>query len=995
MGEFENPHCCLTRAGGGSIITSLVKLVDNDKTSPNILNSLQHIAHTTKLLQSMMTSSPSLDPNPSDVASIPDEKGPKTAASNCTSSLKVSHNADPESESSDADEPATETTKDDEDAKDMIKALLKEKLDEWTAVAQRTGPLRLLDLPMDVLKEIIKEVTHTNDLTSLALTHSALHNLAIPHIYSRFDIVWPDAHATTDPRTGVDALTYGLATLCMGGDVFGQCSGQCFEHNYYCTSCGARKWTSQQDDISASTIQRRLGNDYPRWTKKFSLGNGPADWVQEYMITKESGKMLGTLVALAVARMVNLEHFVWDMPTGVLRDVWIALASLQHRKRDKGDECRLERVWVRWHDNSDTNQGANPSTPPPAAIPSGTTMTNIGLLIPSTFPTPQPVVGPNGSIPTGILSICNGSQNRVEYPTLSVLPALKSLSVLDIDELAYLDEMSILIARSQKKLRELRVGIAAKAAPREFAHPWDGPNLQQVDHDAKWPGANTIGEKRLGGVLGVLLGRVFDIRNKLKRKPKAPSNPNTISSTQSPPSTTTVGTPAPPEEALPNGTIHGTNAAIASSVSFVMPEDPAAGHAARSKASNGNATPDEQSGSNGSQTRPAVAERELLTGQLKLQTLELERVSISVIVLHRAIDWSILTSLTILDCKQHESLWRILRRQFLPKVSPSATLSMSSLIRDSIATNTSRGISNVPMEYRLNLKKIHTDCVSSALIIFLKETLAPNTLEQLFLQDRRSQATTVTIDAIFKGPIKRHRSSLQRLMLDSSTKIPRGPNVANEPTTWRNWMLNREVLSFITSGRMSSLKELSVAIEYKDWHFFLQRLPQISQLRSLNIPFVADHVTPAYDPKELALQVVDIISLRPEIQLCYMGVSHKCFEILENRSHDDSSSAADTSASATTGGLGGTVVDHEEDDDEEDGSDDDDEEEDEEEDDDGTAIGATDADETESDLSDHDDSDGDSFVSSEENDAKLKLRLREILFYDDKVAIFKARHGKL
>lgn len=178
---------------------------------------------------------------------------------------------------------------------------------------------------------------------------------------------------------------------------------------------------------------------------------------------------------------------------------------------------------------------------------------------------------------------------------------------------------------------------------------------------------------------------------------------------------------------------------------------------------------------------------------------------------------SILTSLTILDCKQHENLWRILRRQFQPQVSPSATLSMSSLIRESISSNSSRNISNVPMDYRLNLKKIHTDCTSSALIAFLRETLAPNTLEVLFIQDRRSQANLVSIDSIFKGPIKRHRSSLQKLMLDSSVKIPRGPGLPNENTSWKTWKLNREILSFITSGRMSNLKELSVAIDYSDW----------------------------------------------------------------------------------------------------------------------------------------------------------------------------------
>jgi hypothetical protein len=30
-------------------------------------------------------------------------------------------------------------------------------------------------------------------------------------------------------------------------------------------------------------------------------------------------------------------------------------------------------------------------------------------------------------------------------------------------------------------------------------------------------------------------------------------------------------------------------------------------------------------------------------------------------------------------------------------------------------------------------------------------------------------------------------------------------------------MPNRDILNFITSGRMSSLRELSIAIDYKDW----------------------------------------------------------------------------------------------------------------------------------------------------------------------------------
>jgi len=44
------------------------------------------------------------------------------------------------------------------DARSSISNLLKDKEQEWAAVAEKKGPLQLLDLPMDVLKEIVKEV---------------------------------------------------------------------------------------------------------------------------------------------------------------------------------------------------------------------------------------------------------------------------------------------------------------------------------------------------------------------------------------------------------------------------------------------------------------------------------------------------------------------------------------------------------------------------------------------------------------------------------------------------------------------------------------------------------------------------------------------------------------------------------------------------------------------------------------------------------------------
>ena len=775
----------------------------------------------------MTTNLPSPEQMLSDTASQPDDQSlsyPKTSAA-----IQASSNPKPPDYSA-GHQTAAEigvSEKNDKtgmDARTKISNLLKDKEQEWTAVVERKGPLRLLDLPMDVLKEIVKEVsfppqqscisihtdsrfevTHTNDLTALALTHSALHNLAIPHIYSRFDIVWPDAHATTDPRTGVDALTYGLATLCMG-DVF---TDHTKKQTIACTNCGTTNIAGCHHgfQVALKPGDRRLGNQYPQFTRKFSLGNGPADWVQEYLITKESGKMLGTLVALAVARMINLETFVWDMPTGVLRDVWLALSSLQ--SRSPNNECRLERVWVRWHDNSDpsnmsSNQGPNSTAPTTTSqMLAGSTMSSVGWTIPS---------GSNSaSQHTHSISY---AQSRVEYPTLSVLPPLKSLSVLDIDELEYLEEMSMLIARSKDRLRELRVGIAGKAISRDFAFAWDGPDLHQVDHEAKWPGASGIGERRLGGVLGVLLGRVYDIRKRTKTRSTNERDHNVQSN-----SIMASNIPIPTEEALevvttggehqtPIGDTHihvaheseqaydtidheqgaiqisensvsvssggAASAGAHAGVLAVGSTEQSADHGLEQQSlpSNGQNiqsdadslttlisahqsvsdpaivmeqqssypaiqanTPTRRSQSLGRKASvlndiPSIG-RERLEGKLRLQTLELERVALSVAVLQKAFDWSVLTNLTILDCPQHDRLWTMLRRHFQP-----TTLGASHQTSKHSPT----------LQYHLNLRKVHTDAASSALIAFLKETLAPNTLETLFLQDRRrSGNTSITI----------------------------------------------------------------------------------------------------------------------------------------------------------------------------------------------------------------------------------------------------------
>ena len=212
-----------------------------------------------------------------------------------------------------------------------------------------------------------------------------------------------------------------------------------------------------------------------------------------------------------------------------------------------------------------------------------------------------------------------------------------------------------------------------------------------------------------------------------------------------------------------------------------------------------------------------IGREALRKDRLSLQVLELEKIAISVPVLQHSIDWSILTNLTLLQCSGHEDLWKTLKRKYSPKSSGSFSISspQTSSGQGLLRHRTSSKFDPIsPTEYRLSLKRVHTDFVSPGLIAFLKEALAPNSLESLILQDRGKNVSSVTVDSIYRGPIRYHRLSLKKLSIDASEKAP---DSRSRSSKWKRWMLNREILTFLTSGKMSSLRELGMAVDYKDW----------------------------------------------------------------------------------------------------------------------------------------------------------------------------------
>lgn len=896
----------------------------------------------------------------------------------------------------------------------------KGKETESAANVRREGPINLLDLPLDILKDILKEVTHTSDLCSLAASNSALHSVAIPLIYSRFDIVWPETHNSIEPRIGVDALTYGLATLVMREDLFEHdmlsnsptCGASC--QRYTCTQCGAVNLLNQTSNIPVKRRRLRRGNYFSQFTKKFSLGNGPADWVADYLVTKESGKLLGTLVALSVARMPNLESFVWDTPTGILRDIWIALSSLGDYQSPK-----LEKLWVRMHDNraalseaevTQTNTASQPAQDAPSHAPAlapaqGTPYQNFDL----------------GGVPRLVLA-----KNHREEPNFSIMPPLRSLTVLDIDEIAYIEELSVLLRRSLGKLRELRIGF--------------GPILYSSYNDREQPPLRYVAT---GGPLPLLMSKIYDYLGDLDRMTLLPEydtesgqlikqpDDATNEDTKSPPPTSIAFILSPPmngaevtsdemnhepisglpESKVPRMNLDAIDPALlegaASHEGREMPgpqsvperspvgmsQDPVERLEAKEKS-----TSDQRSLIQGGLQETATAGSTTShnglkpTQRLQLETLEIEKVTLHVITLYETLDWTLLTSLTLLNCGGTENLWSCLQEKFAPRKTLVVSIPMQSTKKRGSQPRLRRMPSSEALsktsEYPLSLKRIHTDHVTSTLISFLKHALAPDSLEWLFLQDTSMHGSLVPLDAIYRGALRRHRSSLTKVMIDSAI-VSQGSRMRG--VTAKKWMLTREVLTFISSGRMSRLRELAMTIQYKDWHFFLQRLPQIPHLRSLYVPYIADHpYGGSLNVKDFALSAIDVVALRPEVELCYLGIKDKCFEILETKdrkSKDGAGSASSTAGGGESDNDEDAEVHHDHDDDDDDDSEDED------------PAPVTPATQTQT-QAQGTDSDIDPVTDDDERDpassgANVKLKLREILFYDDRISIFKARHRRL
>ena len=853
-------------------------------------------------------------------------------------------------------------------------------------------------------------MTSINDLGALALSCSTIHELVSPLIYSRFDIVWPDGLARADGRTGVDALTYGLSTLVMRDDLFGR--------TYEQTSASSGQGFDQNEPPSARKTIRR-GNNYSHHVKKFSLGNGPPNLVREYLITTDAGKLLGTMVALAVVRMPNLESFVWDMPTGIVRDVWINLAEHNH----------LSKFSVRFHDNKKAYEEAGL-----VRSTNNTGERAMAETMPEHLQSPLLLNDPaGGRLVPGFYF----TKTHVESPNFSVLPSLSAISAIEVGELANLDELSVLIAKSVSALRELRVGIAERLASSglavnsraiQYLDPRYGSSGVLTLLFSGLPQCRPLGQYSDHETAGMVNFKPFIINGSSGQIVElGEARVISASAVSDPDQTGQIKAEIESAEGLsdePGGTFKfeddGEKAVQADPtvVRNLQAEtedvddgfiDPALKSAhALNRQIPGLAAEREpafvdakRNDSRLHKTKDAHIDSTVkvelaspissrLHPKLLLSRLEFERQVLNVAILNTAIDFAVLEHLTLLKCTGTDDLWRYFIGHFQPhkQSSPTTTISprpfevdahgCQSRLRRTPTSIKSRAIK----VYCMKLKRIQTDTVSQQLLTFLEETLAANSVEWLFLQDNPEYKSLITINQIWKGPIRRQRGSLTKLLVNSSNRGDR-----KRPTAAKKWSLHRDALaSLVDPKKVPKLRELSISLHYKDFHWFLQQIPNVPTLRALHMPWIIEHVSGnSFNIRDVALNVVDVVNLRRECELAYLAIRDRCYELVEARA-------------VRTGGKRDSLPGTHPDDDDESSVDDPLEEEDVSDDADtdddaglGSGAGVEDHIEEEDDSTDTNDDD----ETVEPGPAATRIRMREILFYDDRVSIFKARHAKL
>ncbi|KAF4971759.1 hypothetical protein FZEAL_9750 [Fusarium zealandicum] len=361
--------------------------------------------------------------------------------------------------------------------------------------------LTFLDLPAETQQEIVSHCSQS-DLICCALVSRHFQELASAQLYRSFNILFPD---DDDVRfeSPIDGLAGGLDTFTTS------------EYNY----------AKHLRELSMDTV---------------STGVKAEHAYKPYLYSASCGKFLNTLLYLTLKKARSLETFRWNIRVELSRPVYRELHRIEtltklHIRMQAGETYYitppplpltlddLPPVSTHWAD-------VPPPPPPPVfSAPLADNMTSAPVLSaspPSLLPMSKQFSKSRG-----------GKRGSVaqEPPTLSGFKTLKSLSVLDIDNLELVTELKACVRNSSSTLIELHLSLSDSLALQARRPPPDSdpddsdvddefqvvPISQSNSFDATGPAKTFRSQEERKHQEGIL-GRIFDVESFITKK--APLN---------------------------------------------------------------------------------------------------------------------------------------------------------------------------------------------------------------------------------------------------------------------------------------------------------------------------------------------------------------------------------------------------------------------------------------------------------------------------------------
>ncbi|KAG8166560.1 hypothetical protein KVR01_002249 [Diaporthe batatas] len=318
-------------------------------------------------------------------------------------------------------------------------------------VAQAAPPagLQFTDLPQELQKEIISHC-HQPELICLSLVSKHFRALAAAELYRNFHIVFPDED---DPAfdSPIDGLAGGLETFVTS------------DYDY----------AKHLRDISLDTL---------------SAGDKAETAYKPYLYSVSCGKFLNTLLLLTLRKARALETLRWNIRVELSRPVYKALHSID----------TLSHLHIRLQAGPSLYEHPPPlPLSPPGATPNASSH-HLPLLDaqppPPTFaalpPPPPPfyIPPPTSSLPPlqpppkppARIKPFKKSPSSKNPPTLSGFKELKTLSVLDIDDLDVVTELKTCVRNSHATLSKLKLSFSHNMAMRARKPP---PDIDPDDSD--------------------------------------------------------------------------------------------------------------------------------------------------------------------------------------------------------------------------------------------------------------------------------------------------------------------------------------------------------------------------------------------------------------------------------------------------------------------------------------------------------------------------------